>query len=87
MFSCKEISKLVSQSLDAPLPRRKRIVVWMHLHMCRLCAAFARDQRTMRESIHSASEIVDEPRKTHPESGLTVEAKQRIKKSLESRDL
>ncbi|TWU40238.1 hypothetical protein Q31b_35830 [Novipirellula aureliae] len=84
MLSCKEITKLVSESLDHPLPLRKRMSVWMHLSMCQLCSAFRRDQVVLHERIMDESERV-----THAENdqsvNLSAEAKQRIRKFMESR--
>ncbi len=51
MRSCKEISKLVSGSLDRPLSFRDKTEVWMHLRMCRLCNAFWRDLQRLGSSV------------------------------------
>lgn len=51
MRSCKEISRLVSHSLDRPLSFRDRVEVWMHLRMCRLCNAFWRDLQRLRSRV------------------------------------
>ncbi len=51
MRSCKEISKLVSGSLDRPLSFRDKMEVWLHLRMCRLCNAFWRDLQRLRLSV------------------------------------
>jgi hypothetical protein len=42
MLSCKQVSELVSQSLDRPLTRRQRIAVRLHLLVCIACARFKR---------------------------------------------
>lgn len=50
MLRCREISKLVSESMDRDLPLRTRIQVWMHLAMCRMCSGFARHVRLLRRA-------------------------------------
>lgn len=83
MLSCKEITKLVSQSLDEPLPWRKRMEVWMHLNMCRLCSAFRRDQRELRERMTSERQG-DAGQNADSQPGLSPEAKKRIKSVFDS---
>ncbi len=83
MLSCKEISKLVSESLEHPLPRSKRISVWMHLSMCRLCSAFRRDQVVLKErlsdeAVRASSDEMSESVK------LSAAAKKRIVKAMKS---
>ncbi len=38
MLTCRETSKLVSESLDRKLPWHRRLSVAFHLSMCRLCS-------------------------------------------------
>nr|WP_146391358.1 hypothetical protein [Allorhodopirellula solitaria] len=73
----------MSKSLDRPLPPSKRIIVWMHLQMCRLCSAFRRDQILLKERI--AQEVSRESGKEMPqEVTLSAAAKQRITKAMDS---
>lgn len=55
MMSCREVSELVSRSLDEDLPLLTRVKVRLHLMMCRMCAAFARRVRILRAQLHAAS--------------------------------
>lgn len=73
MRSCKEISRLVSGSLDRPLAFREKIEVWMHLKMCRLCSAFGRDLRRLRE--RARGQVAD---KEHDES-IRLEPKAKVR--------
>ncbi|TWU23228.1 hypothetical protein Pla52o_27640 [Novipirellula galeiformis] len=59
MLSCKEISKLVSESLDHKLTLRQRMEMWMHLRMCRLCSAFRRDLLRLRNGMRQHGADVD----------------------------
>ncbi len=83
MLSCREITKLVSESLDHPLPLSKRVSVWMHLSMCRLCSAFRRDQVVLKERI--SDEVERASSEEMPEVvKLSASAKQRIAKAIDS---
>jgi hypothetical protein len=81
MLRCREISKLVSESMERQLPLRQRIEVRMHLMLCRLCAGFARQARLLRRAAKQDSERVAADGST-PESTLSEEARQRIKAAL-----
>ena len=39
MLHCREISRLVSESMERPFTFRERLQVGMHLAMCRLCCS------------------------------------------------
>jgi Putative zinc-finger len=47
---CKDITRLVSQSQDAPLPWLQRLRVRVHLSMCAACARFEAQMRFLREA-------------------------------------
>ncbi|QDT05533.1 hypothetical protein K227x_39330 [Rubripirellula lacrimiformis] len=83
MLTCKQISELISQSLDRPLPLGKRMSVWMHLKMCRLCAAFRRDQVLFQSSLSRELEQVAKYEKD-PTVRLPDDAKRRIAKAMQS---
>jgi hypothetical protein len=38
MFSCKEVSQLLSESMDRSLPIYQRMLMRLHLLMCKYCA-------------------------------------------------
>lgn len=40
MKNCKEISELLSESMDRPLIWRERLAIKVHLAMCRHCSRF-----------------------------------------------
>jgi len=75
MRSCKEISKLVSSSLDRPLSFRDRAEVWMHLKMCRLCGAFWRDLQRLRSNVRRqvAEKEQDESIRLDPSSKVRIQ--------------
>ncbi|MDD4913517.1 MAG: zf-HC2 domain-containing protein [Methylococcales bacterium] len=49
MKNCKDISGLVSESMDRPLTFRERWAVRLHFFMCRSCARFQRQIRFLRK--------------------------------------
>jgi len=85
MLRCREISKLVSESMERQLPFRQRMHVWMHLAMCRLCWGFSRQIRLLRRAARENPERLA-PDATDPESRLSEEARERIKAALRNGD-
>ncbi|MBE7424343.1 MAG: zf-HC2 domain-containing protein [Zoogloeaceae bacterium] len=51
MISCKEVSRLVSASLDRPLTLRERFWLKLHLWRCGPCGNFAGQMRLMRAAM------------------------------------
>ncbi len=40
MFSCEEVTRMVSESMDRDLPRYQRIGIWIHLLICKFCSRY-----------------------------------------------
>jgi hypothetical protein len=83
MISCQEASRLLSESLDSPLPFRRRAALRMHLLMCYLCRRTARQARALNELIRALAA------KTGWNGGdpaglgeLSPEARERVRKAL-----
>ena len=81
MLRCREISKLVSESMDRDLPLRARLQVWMHLAMCRMCSGFARQMRLLRHALREDPERLA-AREDGQEAKLPQKARERIKAAL-----
>ncbi len=81
MLRCREISKLVSQSMERQLPLGQRMQVRMHLMLCRLCAGFARQVRLLRRAAKQDCERIAADGSTS-ESALSAAARERIKAAL-----
>ena len=81
MLRCREISKLVSESMERDLPLRQRLQVRMHLMMCRLCSGFARQIRLLRRIAREHPERLG-PDESSSEAKLSSEARQRIEAVL-----
>jgi len=75
-LSCKEVSELVSQSLDRELSLRERAAVRLHLMMCRMCANYRSQIQFMHRVVHQMEHHT-------PTTPLPEAAKERIKKHIE----
>ena len=83
MLSCKDVTQLISESMDRSLPLGKRIGVRFHLLICKYCARYERQLALIRETVRrlvgaeeTAGGMSWEP--------LSEEAKERIRKSLQN---
>ncbi len=85
MLRCREISKLVSDSMEWDLPLRQRLQVRVHLMMCRFCSGFARQIQLLRRAAREYSERLG-PDESSPEARLPDEARARIKAALHNSD-
>ena len=85
MLNCREVSRLVSESLDRKLPFWKRIGVWIHLGMCRYCSGFRKDLLHLRNAARQHSDDI-KIGTSGPEATLSKEARKRIQRALESQN-
>ena len=80
MLSCKDTTRLVSESMDRTLPLGRRLAVRFHLLFCELCARYERQLFMMREVLKRAGAEEDPP---GPDDViLSPEAKERINRAL-----
>jgi hypothetical protein len=81
MLSCREVTRLVSESLDRELSLRQRVSTKMHLMMCRLCSRYNKQLAGLREAfrLHAMRE---EDTDIYPAS-LSSKARERIKQALQ----
>ena len=77
MLSCKDVTQLLSESMDASLPIGKRIGVRLHLLICKFCLRYKRQLLLIRETARRLAASEDIPGET-----LSAEARDRIRKSL-----
>lgn len=80
MFSCNDISKKVSESFDRSLPLHQRMMIRMHLMVCRYCSRFKKQLVIIREAIRSEDENTAG---MGGEFTLSSDARDRIKRSLQ----
>lgn len=81
MLRCREISELVSESMERALPFSLRVRVWIHLAMCRMCFGFARQLRFLRRAAHEHPDRLAPPPDA-PDAVLSEQARNRIKAAL-----
>ncbi len=85
MRSCKEVSRLVSQSLDRKFPFWQRMGIWIHLSMCKLCRGFHKDLLNLQSAARQYADDI-KMNASEPNSALSEAARERIKHALESED-
>lgn len=83
MLSCKDVTRLISESMDTSLPIGKRIGVRFHLIICKWCARYERQLLLIRETVRHLASTVEKPGEASGET-LSEEAKERIRKSLKN---
>jgi predicted anti-sigma-YlaC factor YlaD len=82
---CREISELVSLSLDHEPPRAERLAVTLHLLYCKACRRFRRQVLTLKSAMArlasdaSCAELAEIPH-------LSPDARERIKRALREGD-
>jgi len=81
MLTCKDVSRLVSESLDHKLPLWPRLQVRMHLLMCRLCSRFRQQMVFLKDAARHYWTAGEE---TDASPGLSPEARERLKQALRS---
>ena len=81
MFKCKEVTRMVSESLDRKLPLYQRIGVRIHLLMCKFCSRFKKQLLFLRETIRLH---VERSKDTELSTKLPPEARERIRKSIQN---
>jgi len=79
MYSCKEVSQLISDSMDRALPFYQRVLMRLHLVMCKYCSRCIEHFEIIRaasvyEELHGSE--LDESRR------LSHDGKERLKKFL-----
>jgi len=80
MLTCKEISKLVSESLDRKLPFGLRMEMRLHLMMCSLCRMYRKRTLILRNILSQYDPSLGED--SAPVPGLSEQASARIQKAL-----
>jgi hypothetical protein len=76
--NCKEAIRLQSEALDHPLPPLRRIGLRIHLALCVWCSRYAKQIKFLR----TAAQHCDHDHA--PEQPLPAEARERIKRVLET---
>ena len=83
MLNCKEVSKLVSKSLDDKVTLWQRMNMWMHLAMCGVCWGFRKNLVLLQKLSRQYADAV-ESGETQSELRLPDDARQRIRQKIEA---
>lgn len=76
--SCKEVIRLISDSMERPLSFRQRLAVRFHFLICKWCTRYQKQVRFIHNILGGRPEKVGE---TAP-GALSAEAQERIKQAL-----
>ncbi|MBI3951167.1 MAG: zf-HC2 domain-containing protein [Acidobacteria bacterium] len=83
--TCKDTTRLTSDSLERKLPLRQRIEMRLHILICVWCERYMRQLLFLREAMHEASRLVE--KEVSPSaSSLSPEARERLKRALSSKN-
>jgi len=75
MFNCKEVTRMVSESLDRALPFYQRMGIRIHLMMCKFCTRYRRQLLILSEAIRLKpiqGEEIELPISLPPEAKLRL---------------
>jgi hypothetical protein len=76
--SCEEVLRLISDSMEQPLPLRRWISIRIHFLICKWCARYQKQLRLIRSLLRRDPEKAG----ANAPATLSPEAKERIKQSL-----
>ncbi len=51
--NCREMTKLISESLERKLTWRERLELWFHASMCGMCKVFRKNAMTLRRMMQT----------------------------------
>lgn len=85
MLSCKEVTRLVSESLDRELPLYQRLAIKAHYRICEFCARYYQQMLFIREAFRHYSAKIEDPDPSST-SSLSLEARERIKRRILEQD-
>lgn len=80
-LSCREASRLISESLDRELSRRERWSLRMHTLLCTACQRFAQQTKLIREAVANMPDAIRE-KWADSTTKLSVERRTQIKRLL-----
>ena len=79
MLNCRDMTRLISDSMEQRISVRQRIEIWMHVLMCGLCRRFRADAISLRRRLRKldAESVSAASRQRLPE-----ECKQKICRAI-----
>lgn len=79
--ACKQMTVLMSESMERPLTLRERVVLRLHLWVCIWCVWYLEQLRLLRATLRERAER-GEAEDRSADLHLTLEARERIKRTL-----
>lgn len=79
MFNCKEVTRMLSDSLDRELSFHQRVGLRMHLLMCKFCSRYQRQLLFLRETMHLHAKHSED---MEPLIKLPPKARERIERTI-----
>ena len=59
MYSCEQAAKLSSQAMEQPLTKTQRVLLGMHLMMCKRCSNFTQQIEFLRRASRKIPEVLE----------------------------
>ena len=59
MYSCEQAARLSSQAMEQPLAPMQRVMLSMHLMMCRRCTDFTHQIEFLRRASRKIPEVLE----------------------------
>src|SRR3712207_4203057 len=81
--TCQEMTRLLSDELDRPLPWRTRVEMRLHFLICKWCERYKNQLRFLRQAVRRHPEQISSDAPATP--SLSSEAKDRLKRTLRER--
>ena len=81
MFSCKDVSQLLSESMDRSLPFYQRMLMRLHLSMCKYCSRLKAHFEALRTACRHEELYGNE---LDASRSLSHDGKERLKKFLKN---
>ncbi|HYE13022.1 MAG TPA: hypothetical protein VD968_01120 [Pyrinomonadaceae bacterium] len=78
--ACKEMVRVMSESMERPLTPRERVMLKLHLWVCAWCVWYLEQLRLLRESLRARAARAEA--EGPPGVSLSAEARERIKSAL-----
>lgn len=83
LFTCKDMSRLLSDAMDQSLPWQTRLRMRAHLQICALCRRYQQQLTLLREVLRKRNTMLHDNADIDAPS-LSAEAKSRIQRALDS---
>mgnify|MGYP001545005370 CR=1 FL=1 len=81
MLSCKDVGRLISESLDRDIPWYGRLMLRLHLFICGACARYEKQIHFMKENL-SRKVAQEKELNEDPPQKLPEDARARMKQAL-----